>query len=96
MDSINTSQRTEIKEGTETASSTSFLEIYLKFDTNGQLYIRLYDKRDDFNFSIINFPHFDSNIPNAPTYGVYISKPIPTLELAVFIKTFYICDTDIP
>ena len=34
-----------------------------------------YDKRDDFNFVIIKFPHLDSiYIPTAPTNGVYISR----------------------
>jgi hypothetical protein len=42
-----------IKETTETASSTSFLDIYLK----GHFSTRLYDKSDDFNFSIILFPN---------------------------------------
>ena len=36
---------------TETGSSTSFLDIYLKYDTNGQLSVRAYDKRDDFKFN---------------------------------------------
>ena len=42
------------------------------------LYIRtsLYDKRDDFNFHIINFPFLSSNIPYSPAYGVFISQPI--------------------
>ena len=34
----------------------------------------MYDKRDDFNFDIVNFPHLDSNIPLGPAYGVYISQ----------------------
>ena len=37
-----------IKETTEIVSSASFLNIYLKFDTKGQLSTSLYDKRDDF------------------------------------------------
>ena len=37
---------------------------------------RLYDKRDDFNFPIVNFPFLSSNIPSAPTYGVYVSQLI--------------------
>jgi len=42
--------------------------IYLIFDNNcRQLSIRLYDKIDHFNFDIINFPPYDSNIPTAPT-----------------------------
>ena len=33
----------------------------------------LYDKRDAFNFHIVNFPHMVSNIPTKPAYGVFIS-----------------------
>jgi hypothetical protein len=44
------------KRMTETASFASFLDIYLIFDTNGQLFTSLNDKRDDFNFGIINCP----------------------------------------
>ena len=40
----------------------------------GRLQTKLYDKLDDFNFSIINFQFIGSNIPAAPAYGVYISK----------------------
>jgi hypothetical protein len=35
-----------------------------------------YDKRDDFNFKIINFKNMSSNIPASPAYGVYISQLI--------------------
>ena len=34
----------------------------------------VYDKRDDFNFKIVNFPFLCSNIPSRPAYGVYISQ----------------------
>ena len=40
------------------------------------LQVRLYDKRDDFNFSIVNFPFLCGNIPQSPAYGVYISQLI--------------------
>ena len=40
----------EIKETTETSASSSYLDCYLYID-NGKLTTRLYDKRDDFNFS---------------------------------------------
>ena len=43
---------------------------------NGKLTTRLYDKRDDFNFPIVNFPFLSSNIPSAPAYGVYVSQLI--------------------
>ena len=63
----------EIKETTETAASSSYLDCYLYID-NGKLTTRLYDKRDDFNFPIVNFPFLSSNIPSAPAYGVYVSQ----------------------
>jgi hypothetical protein len=37
---------------------------------------KLYDKRDDFNFLIVNFPFICSNIPATPAYVVYISQLI--------------------
>ena len=42
----------------------------------GELHTRLYDKHDDFDFTIVNFPHLSSNIPSSPAYGVYISQLI--------------------
>jgi hypothetical protein len=47
----------EIKETTDTALSASFLDLYLEFDNSGQLSTKIYDKWDDFNFKIINFPN---------------------------------------
>ena len=66
----------EVKEITDRASSASFLDLYLEFDDSGQLSTKIYDKRDDFNFKIINFPNMCSNIPASPAYGVYISQLI--------------------
>ena len=37
---------------------------------------KLYDKHDDFDFDIVNFPSLLSNIPSSPSYGVYISQLI--------------------
>ena len=64
----------EIKETTETTTS-SCLDCYF-YIGNGKLTTRLYDKRDDFNFPIVNFPFLSSNIPSAPEYGVYVSQLI--------------------
>jgi len=45
----------EIKE--TTVSVPSFLNMYLEFDTNGNLSTRLYYKRDDCKYAIINCLH---------------------------------------
>ena len=41
-----------------------------------QLRTSLYDKRDDFNFYITNFPFLRSNIPSSHAYSVFISQLI--------------------
>jgi hypothetical protein len=69
-------QSWKLKETKDTASSASFLDLYLEFDDSGQLSTKIYDKRDDFNFKTINFPNMCSNIPASPAYGVYISQLI--------------------
>jgi hypothetical protein len=45
-------------------------------DSNGKTTTQLYDKRNDFIFSIVNFPYLCGNIPASPAYGVYISQLI--------------------
>ena len=37
---------------------------------------KIYDKRDDFNFDIVNFPFLDGDVPPRPSYGVYIFQLI--------------------
>ena len=34
----------------------------------------MFDKRDDFDFDIVNFPFLDGDIPRSTSYGVYISS----------------------
>ena len=41
---------------------------------NNNINTKLDDKRDAFGFHIVNFPFMSSNIPSAPTYGVYESQ----------------------
>ena len=66
----------EIKDTTDTDRYASYLDLHIEIDSEGRLGTKLYDKRDDFNFSIMNFPFICSNIPAAPAYGVYISHMI--------------------
>ena len=67
----------EIKDTTDTDRSAQYFDLHLDIVNEGRLRTKLYDKRDYFNFLILNFP-FTSicNIPAAPAYGVYISQLI--------------------
>ena len=35
---------------------------------------KIYDKRDDFDFEIVNFPFLDGDVPRSTSYGVHISQ----------------------
>ena len=35
---------------------------------------KMYDKRDDFDFDIVNFPFLDGDVPRRTSYGVYKSQ----------------------
>ena len=62
----------EIKDITDTDRSASYLDIHLKFESEGLLRTKLYDKRDDFNFPIVNFPFI---------YSIYLSVDTIFLSL---------------
>ena len=51
-----------------------FLDLNLSI-TNGIVPSKIYDKRDDFNFEIVNFPFLAGDV-RSPSYGVYISQLI--------------------
>ena len=42
--------------------------------TDGIVSSKIYDKRGDFNFEIVNSPFLDGDVPHSPSYGVYISQ----------------------
>ena len=66
----------EIIDTTDADHQASYLNLDLSFDRDKRLQVKLYDKRDDFNFYMVNFPFSSSNIPESPAYGVYVSQLI--------------------
>ena len=57
-----------------------YLDLAFVIDSRGKLSARLYDKRDDVDFHIVNFPILSSNIPSGPSYGVHISQLIRYMQ----------------
>ena len=37
---------------------------------------KIYDKRGDFDFEIVNFPFLDGDVPRSTSYGVYMPQLI--------------------
>jgi len=66
----------EVNDTTDNQTSASYLDLHLEIDNGGRFKTKLYDKRDDFTFPIVNFPFISNNIPASPAFGVYISQLI--------------------
>ena len=73
---INQSSQLTVEKANKSDQLADYLDLTFIIDSGGKLSTRLYDKRDDFDFHIVNFPFLSSNIPSGPSYGVYISQII--------------------
>ena len=49
---------------------------------------KIYDKRDDFDFDIINFPFLDGDFPRRASYGVYICQLIRFARVCSHVDDF--------
>ena len=47
-----------------------------------------HDKRDDFDFDIVNFPFLDGDVPRLASYGVYISQLIRFARVCNHVADF--------
>ena len=78
----------ELKDTTDKPTQASYLDLHLEIDNRGRLSTKLFDKRDDFSFAIINFPLLGGDIPAAPAYGVYISQLVRYSRACDLYKDF--------
>ena len=49
---------------------------------------KMYDKRVDFDFEIVNFPFLDGDVPRSTSYGVYISQLISLTRASSYVADF--------
>ena len=64
-----------------------FLDLHLSI-FNGFVSSKIYDKHDDFDFDIVNFPFLDGDVPRHPSYGVYISQLIRFARVCSHVDDF--------
>ena len=64
-----------------------FLDLHLSI-SNGFVSSKIYDKRDDFDFDIVNFPFLDGDVPRRPSYGVYVSQLIRLARVCSHVDDF--------
>ena len=72
-------------------TEAAFLDLHLSI-SNGIVSTKIYDKRDDFDFEIVNFPFLDGDVPRSTSYGVYISQ----LNAFVFLEHLAMLLTSTP
>ena len=64
-----------------------FLDLHLSI-SNGFVSSKIYDKRDDFDFDIVNFPFLDGDVSRSTSYGVYISQLIRFARVSSHVADF--------
>ena len=72
-----TGYRSELQLNKANTSNTeaALLDLHVSI-SNDIVSTKIYDKRDDFDFEIVNFPFLDSDVPRSTSYGVYIPQLI--------------------
>ena len=68
-------------------AEASFLDLHLSI-SDGFVKTKTYDKRDDFDFDIVNFPFLDGDVPRSASYGVYISQLIRFARVSSHVDDF--------
>ena len=72
-------------------TEAAFLDLHLSI-SNDIVSTKIYDKRDDFDFEIVNFPFLDGDVPPSTSYGVYISQLIRFARASSYITDFNTCN----
>ena len=58
-------------------TEAAFLDLHLSISYG--IVSTIYDKRDDFDFDIVNFPYLYGDVPCSTSYGICISQLIRLL-----------------
>ena len=69
----------------------SYLDLLIDI-SNGDLVCSIFDKKNAFDFDIVNFPDLSGNIPTAPAYGTYISQLIRYSRACHLIMTTFLLE----
>ena len=64
-----------------------FLDLHLSISI-GFVSSKIHDKRDDFDFDIVNFPFLEGDVLRSTFYGVYISQLILFARVSSYVADF--------
>ena len=70
-----------------TLTKATFLDLHLSI-SNGIVSTKIYNKLDDFEFEIVNFPFLGGDVPRSTSYGVHIFQLIRYARASSHITSF--------
>ena len=65
----------QFNQGNTSDTEAAYLDLHLSI-SNNIVSTRRKDKRDNFDFEIVNVPFLDGDVPRSTSFGVYISQLI--------------------
>ena len=68
-------------------AKSTFLDLLISV-FRGKFLYKSYDKRDDFNFEVVKYPHLHGKIPRKPSYGVFTSQVLRFCDVNGNVKNF--------
>ena len=68
-------------------TKAAFLDLHLSI-SNDIFSTKIYDKRDDFDFEIVNFPFLNGDVSRSTSHGVYISQLIRFDRASSYVTGF--------
>ena len=77
----------QLNKANNTDTEASFLDLHLSI-VNVIVSSKIYDKRDDSDFDIVNSPFLDGAFPRRASYGVYISQLIRFARVCNHVADF--------
>ena len=77
----------QLNKANNTDTEAPFLDLHLSI-ANEFVSSKNYDKRDDFDFDIVNFPFLDGDVPRRASYGVYFSQLIRFARVCNHVADF--------
>ena len=77
----------QLNKANTSENEAAFLDLHLSI-SNDIVSTKIYDKRDDFDFEIVNFPFLDGDVRRSTSYGVYFSQLIRLTRASSYVADF--------
>ena len=77
----------QLNKANSSDTEAAFMDIHVSI-VDGFVSCKIYDKRDDFGFEIVNFPFLDGAVPCAASYSVYNSQLIRFARVSSHVTDF--------